>query len=86
MFGLQATDILGIAIVALILFGPSRLPNVARGIGQGMREFQAALKGEPERPKEPAKAESAPPQEPVKTIPSGTTDATAPVQFPPSEL
>lgn len=44
MFGLQPTHILIIAIVALVFFGPSRLPELARSIGKSMREFQGAMK------------------------------------------
>ena len=32
-----------IAAVALIVLGPKRLPGLARALGQGIREFRAAL-------------------------------------------
>jgi sec-independent protein translocase protein TatA len=35
--------LLFIAIVALIVLGPKRLPALARAVGQGIREFRAAL-------------------------------------------
>ncbi len=54
MFGLQPGDILIIVIVALLLFGPNRLPEIVRSIGKGIREFQGAMKEEPKRPSQPA--------------------------------
>ncbi len=60
MFGLQPGDILIIVIVALLLFGPNRLPDVVRSIGKGIREFQGAMKEEPKRPsQEPTAAQPA---------------------------
>ncbi len=44
MFGLQPTDLLGILIVALLLFGPSRLPAIGKAVGSTLREFQNAAK------------------------------------------
>lgn len=44
MFGLQPTHILIIVVVALLFFGPNRLPELARSIGTAMREFQDAMK------------------------------------------
>ncbi len=41
-------EVLVILFVALLLFG-NRLPNVARSLAQGIREFQKGLKGEPDR-------------------------------------
>lgn len=35
--------LLFIALVALIVLGPKRLPALARALGQGIREFRAAL-------------------------------------------
>ena len=35
--------LLFIAVVALIVLGPKRLPALARALGQGIREFRAAL-------------------------------------------
>jgi sec-independent protein translocase protein TatA len=36
-------EILVVAIIALIVLGPARLPEVARSLGRGMREFRSAL-------------------------------------------
>jgi sec-independent protein translocase protein TatA len=43
-FGLQPTHIIIIAVVALIIFGPSRLPEIGRSLGKTLREFQSATK------------------------------------------
>jgi sec-independent protein translocase protein TatA len=40
--------IIFLAAVALIVFGPKRLPELARAAGKGMREFREALAGEHE--------------------------------------
>jgi sec-independent protein translocase protein TatA len=34
-----------IALVALILFGPSKLPELGRGFGKMLREFKSGVKG-----------------------------------------
>ncbi|MBI4790924.1 MAG: twin-arginine translocase TatA/TatE family subunit [Chloroflexi bacterium] len=43
-FGLQPQDLLIILIVALLIFGPSRLPELGRSVGSMMREFRTATK------------------------------------------
>jgi sec-independent protein translocase protein TatA len=45
MFGLGFGELLVIAVIALIFIGPKKLPELAKGLGQGMREFQNASKG-----------------------------------------
>lgn len=45
MFGLGAGEILIILVMALIFIGPKKLPKLARGLGQGLSEFQNAMKG-----------------------------------------
>ncbi len=39
---LGATEIILIIVVVLILFGGKKIPELMRGVGQGMREFQNA--------------------------------------------
>lgn len=34
-----------ILVIALIIFGPGKLPQVGRAIGKGMRDFKEALSG-----------------------------------------
>ncbi len=41
-FGLQPTHLILIAVVALLLFGPSRLPEIGRALGKSLREFKEA--------------------------------------------
>ncbi len=43
MVNVGPLEILLVAIIALIVLGPQRLPEVARSVGRGMREFRSAL-------------------------------------------
>ncbi len=39
---LGAPEILLIMLVILIFFGPKKIPDLARGLGKGLREFRKA--------------------------------------------
>ena len=39
-------ELMMIAVIALIVLGPSRLPEAARSLGRGMREMKEALSGD----------------------------------------
>ena len=41
-------ELLVILGVAVLLFGGKKIPEVAKGLGEGIRNFKHALKGEPE--------------------------------------
>ena len=76
MFGIGAGEFIVILIVGLIVFGPSKLPEVGRAIGKGLREFrkaQAALSATLNEPLEPEK-KSAPTQKPAEEKKSVTAD------------
>jgi sec-independent protein translocase protein TatA len=45
MFGLGFGEVLIILLIALIFIGPKKLPELAKGLGKGLREFQNATKG-----------------------------------------
>jgi sec-independent protein translocase protein TatA len=45
MGNLGLSEIGVILIVALVVIGPRRLPEVARGLGEAVRAFQEAMKG-----------------------------------------
>lgn len=46
---LQPTHLLFVLVVALLVLGPKRLPEVARTLGNGLRDFREAISGESHR-------------------------------------
>jgi TatA/E family protein of Tat protein translocase len=42
MFGIGGWEMLLIGVVALLVFGPKRLPELARSLGKGLAEFRKA--------------------------------------------
>jgi sec-independent protein translocase protein TatA len=49
------TELLMIAGLVVLLFGGKKLPELARGLGQGLKEFKTAVREKPEETDEPAK-------------------------------
>ncbi|MGE3681572.1 MAG: twin-arginine translocase TatA/TatE family subunit [Bdellovibrionales bacterium] len=43
---LSLTHILIFLLIALVVFGPSRLPGLGRGLAEGLRNFKKGLRGE----------------------------------------
>ena len=43
MFGLGAPELILIVFVLLLLFGAKKLPELAQGLGKGVREFKKAM-------------------------------------------
>lgn len=41
----QPVHLIFILLIALIIFGPGKLPDLGRGLGKGIREFKEALRG-----------------------------------------
>jgi len=60
MFGLGITELMVILVIALVIFGPSKLPQIGSGLGRGIRDFKKGVTGgeDEEAGKEPKKDDS----------------------------
>ncbi|MEI8088704.1 MAG: twin-arginine translocase TatA/TatE family subunit [Opitutaceae bacterium] len=47
ILGLGAPELVVILIILLVLFGGSKLPSLAKGLGQSIKEFKNAAKDDP---------------------------------------
>jgi sec-independent protein translocase protein TatA len=54
------THLLIIAGIALLIFGPKKLPELGKGMGEGIRGFKAAMQGKEEAPAAAAPASNTP--------------------------
>ena len=79
MLGMGPWEILVILLIALLLFGAKRIPEIAQGLGKGTTEFKRAVRdvqGEIENAADPSAAP--PPQQPPKQ--TNTTQETTKTQ------
>jgi sec-independent protein translocase protein TatA len=60
-FNLGGGEIVVIAVVFLVLFGGKKLPEMAKGLGEGIRNFKQAVK----EPHDEPTTKPAEPQKPV---------------------
>jgi sec-independent protein translocase protein TatA len=51
---LTPTHLIVVLVVALLIFGPRKLPELGKGLGEGMRGFKDAIKGNPDPQKQDA--------------------------------
>lgn len=51
VLGMGPTELIVILIILLVLFGGSKLPSLAKGMGQSIKEFKKAAKDDPEEDK-----------------------------------
>lgn len=68
-----------VLIIALIVFGPKRLPELGRSVGRGIREFKSSISGDhdDDEPPPQAKIESAqPPPPPSESAQADKADET----------
>jgi len=92
---IQPTHLLFILVVALLVLGPKRLPEVGRSLGRGLQSFRSGLQGVQDEahgifgdvmddPTAPTPAEPPVPVEPapVLTAPAEPVTAAAPVTAP----
>ena len=47
MPNLGAPEIIVLLVIALLVFGPKKLPDLGKSLGSGMREFKQAITGGP---------------------------------------
>jgi sec-independent protein translocase protein TatA len=48
--GFSGTELMVVLGVAVLLFGGKKIPEVAKGIGEGIKNFKQAMKAEEETP------------------------------------
>ena len=45
MFGIGVPELIVIMVIALVVFGPGRLPEVGTALGKGIRDFKKGFEG-----------------------------------------
>lgn len=83
MFGLGMQELIIILIIALLVFGANKLPEIGRGLGRGIREFRKASseltdapeEETPEKPPTVAQTEAATPEGEEKKMVDSPTES-----------
>jgi sec-independent protein translocase protein TatA len=59
-------EILVVLVIALIVFGPKRLPELGKSLGRGIREFRSSISGNDDDDEKPEIESGERPGEPVQ--------------------
>jgi TatA/E family protein of Tat protein translocase len=89
VFGLHPNEIIFTLLIALLLFGPKKLPELARGMGQAIREFRTATSEtakvfQETQEEAPREQRPAPPPAPAKPAAAEAAPVVAPPAMPPA--
>jgi sec-independent protein translocase protein TatA len=76
---LQPTHLLFVLVVALLVLGPKRLPEVGRALGRGLRDFRSAISGDDQHEQAISPAENS------TSTPTAPPPAESPEETPPEE-
>ncbi len=71
MFNLGFPELILILVIALVVFGPGKLPEIGRAVGKGLSEFKKAtnsLMSDVNKPLESAAQPPTPPPPPAQSI------------------
>ena len=49
MFGLGFPEIILVLVIVILIFGTSRIPELGRGLGEGIRNFKKSVRGDDEK-------------------------------------
>jgi sec-independent protein translocase protein TatA len=60
MFGIGVQELIIIAVIALLIVGPKKLPDLAKTLGKGLRDFQKATEGITEDIKQTVQSDETP--------------------------
>lgn len=52
MFNFSMPELVLILVIALVVFGPGKLPEIGKAIGRGINEFKGAIGGEDKEKKD----------------------------------
>ena len=68
---LQPWHLIVLAVVAFLLFGAKRLPELGKGLGEGLKGFREGIRGisDPPPPPPSAQQNTPPPAPPVSSAP-----------------
>lgn len=69
MFNLGFPELILILVIALVVFGPGKLPEIGRAVGKGLSEFKKATNNLMSDVNKPIESAAPPPvQQPMQTI------------------
>ena len=65
-FGIGPLELVIVLVIILVIFGPKRLPQAGRALGQGLREFKDSVSGKDNDPDSDEASELPPAEKPVE--------------------
>lgn len=85
MFDLSPIQLIIVLVIAVLVLGPSRLPQFSRAVGKGLRDFKGALSGDhfdDDPPPVAARQQAASTAQPAAAATQSVTTATAGIPEP----
>jgi TatA/E family protein of Tat protein translocase len=86
MFGIGIQELIIIAVIALLVVGPKKLPDLAKTLGKGLRDFQKASEGITDDLKETLQNDDKPKDDALKDSLLLTNDPKEPKPDKPDEI